>query len=121
MSGRLTREQFVEVRRMLGEGKRQVQIARALDLSVWTVTRIASEPQFQRDDLLDGELPEDDGPVDFVSRALRRCTGCGAMVYRWPCLACQMADSPRVAEAEEEDEVQDGDELLELMEEAAGV
>jgi hypothetical protein len=121
MSSNLTLEQFQAVRRMLRERKRYVEIARTLDLSLWTVTRIAVEPQFQRDDLTEAELPEDDAPADFVSSELRRCTGCGAMVYRWPCLGCQMAESPRLADAVEEDgdDEEEGDELFELLEEAA--
>ena len=96
-----------------------MEISRELDLSVWTIVRIATEPQWQRDDLIEEELPEDDRPADFVSRELRRCGGCGATVYRWPCLACQMAALPRVADAIEEKEDEEVDELFELLEEAA--
>ena len=119
MSSKLTMEQFQTVRRMLGEGERQVEIARELELSVWTVTRIANEPEWQRDDLTEDELPEDNGPVDYESRAMRRCAGCGAMVYRWPCLACLMAESPGMVDEVEEDEEED--ELFELLEEAVEV
>ena len=117
----MTLEQFREVRRMLAAGERHVEIARELDLSVWTIVRIATEPRWQRDDLIEEELLEDDRPADFVSRELRRCGGCGAMVYRWPCLACQMAELPVVAGAVEEEEEEEVDEFFEMLQEAAGV
>ena len=39
------------------------------------------------------DLPEDDAPPDYVATNLRRCPGCGGMVYQWPCLraACGTA------------------------------
>ena len=104
---------------MLREGRRHVAIAQELDLSLWTVARLANEPELQRDDLLEEELPADDAPADYASRSLRRCSGCGAMVYRWPCLACVMEVLPRVAGAVEEEDEEEEDELFELLEEAA--
>jgi hypothetical protein len=117
MTGTLTMEKFQEVRNMLRRGRRHAQISRELGLSMWTIARVANDPELQRDDLTEADLPEDDAPADFVSRALARCAGCGAMVYRWPCLACALEESPGMVDAEEEEE--EVDELFELMEEAA--
>ena len=36
-------------------------------------------------------LPEDDTPPGYDPTNIRRCQGCGSLVYLWPCLACQMA------------------------------
>jgi hypothetical protein len=74
---------------------RHTEIARELDLSVWTIARIADKRRFQSDELSEDEppedgLPEDDAPPDYVAKNLRRCPGCGSMVYLWPCLACRM-------------------------------
>lgn len=121
MSRTLTIAEFRTIRRMLKNGRRHTEIARALDLFVWTVTRIATENQFQVDPICEADLPQDDPPPGYAARKLRRCPGCGAMVYRWPCLACLIADSPRLAAPGVEIEPADdsGDELFELLEEAA--
>jgi hypothetical protein len=36
-------------------------------------------------------LPEGDTPPGYDPANIRRCQGCGSLVYLWPCLACQMA------------------------------
>jgi hypothetical protein len=41
------------------------------------------------------DLPEDDAPPDYVATNLRRCQGCGGMVYQWPCLTCQLRARPQ--------------------------
>ena len=46
-------------------------------------------------------------PADYDAKNLRRCGGCGAMVYAWPCVACLVAVKERVPEArpvEDDDE-----------------
>jgi hypothetical protein len=91
MPGKITLSQFQAVLRMLRARMRHVEIARELGLSVWTISRIAGERRFAAEDLGDADMPEDDGPPDYVARNLRRCTGCGAMVYVWPCLACRLS------------------------------
>jgi len=107
MQHRLTIDQFIIVRRMLRRRWRHHEIARALNLSMWTIARIADDRQMRRDPVPEEELPEDDAPADYVANDLRRCGGCGALVYVWPCIACQMATktgSLRMPEPEEGDD-----------------
>jgi hypothetical protein len=124
--------QFHLIRKMLRSQVRHVDIARELNLSVWTISRIHADlrrqggllntnPARQRGsadspydlngvgsqlrhsssniengspqwtpDPLDVDLPEDDAPPDYVATNLRRCKGCGGMVYQWPCLTCRL-------------------------------
>ncbi len=89
----LTHEQLRAVRRALRAGARYTEIARDLDLAVGTIARIASDRKLRRrklDLLTDADLPEDDPPPEYAARRLRRCPGCGGMVYQWPCLACRL-------------------------------
>ena len=89
----LTHEQLLAVRRALRAGARHTQIARQMNLDVGTISRIASDRKLRRRKLAlltESDLPEDDPPPDYSARRLRRCPGCGAMVYRWPCLACRL-------------------------------
>jgi hypothetical protein len=150
MPGKITLSQFQAVCRMRRAGMRQVEIARELGLSVWTVAKIADERRFlnaevsgaelpedaqgqtrrslgevrsqgdpgtevreaepgtEAREVFEADLPEDDGPPDYVAANLRRCAGCGAMVYVWPCIACQMATMtqrvPPAAEVEDDPE-----------------
>jgi hypothetical protein len=110
------------VQKMLRSQVRHCDIARATGLSVWTISRIASDPKFQRDeqvnsgvragkrrsltatvnqliraacDYVEDNLPEDDAPPDYIAANLRRCTTCGGMVYQWPCLTCQLRARPQ--------------------------
>ena len=101
---RQTFPEFLAVRRALAAGQRQVDIAREFDLGIWTIERIAARLRYDEDPLA-VELPEDDAPPDYSAANLRRCSGCGAMVYVWPCIACQLDTMERVAPAEE---VEDG-------------
>ncbi len=81
------------IRRMLRAGVRHAEIARRLDLAVGTISRIASVRRLRRLKLhllAEDELPEDDQPPEYLAANLRRCLGCGGMVYQWPCLACRM-------------------------------
>ena len=102
---RLSIEQYFAVRRALRRGKRHVDIARLLKLSMWTIARIADERYLHDDPVLEADLPEDDAPPDYAPENLRRCRGCGAMVYVWPCVACEVREVMWVPEAEEEPEV----------------
>jgi len=106
----LTLPEFQAVRRALAAGMRHTEIARELNLSVWTIARIASERRYVRDDLADGDLPEDDAPPDYVAQSLRRCASCGAMVYLWPCLACRLATATDLELTDESIEDEDDDE-----------
>jgi hypothetical protein len=132
MCKRVTILEFEAVWRMLEAGARHVEIARELDLSVSTIARIADDRRQGRYPLMseegvfgeawqpsEEELPEDDAPPDYVASNLRRCPGCGAMVYVWPCLACRLATTERLAIApEEEEEDDDEDVLAELIEQS---
>jgi len=109
----LTLPEFQAIRRALAAGMRYTEIARELDLSVWTINRIASERRFQCDEIAESELPEDDAPPEYAARNLHRCPGCGAMIYIAPCLACQMAtqtqpvpSAPEVDDEPEEEQVE---------------
>jgi hypothetical protein len=113
MSKLLTQAEFLTVLRLLREGWRHVQIARELNLSVWTVAAVADRRRYLPEELTEGEIPaaelcEDDAPPDYAAANLRRCPGCGAMVYLWPCIACsQGVSTPTIAPPVEDDEEED--------------
>ncbi len=89
----LTLPLLKSIRRLLRAGVRHTDIARRFDLAVGTIARIASERKLRRRKLhllTEADLPEDDQPPDYLAANLRRCPGCGGMVYRWPCLACRI-------------------------------
>lgn len=111
---RLTILDYQAVARLLAAGRRHVEIARELDLSVDTIDRIADDRLRGREPPSEDELPEDDAPPGYIARNLRRCSGCGAMVYLWPCLACSLGANvqPVVPVEEEED---DDDELPDIF------
>ena len=90
MSHTLTLPQLCSIRRMLRAGCRHTEIARAMNLSVGTVSRIAADRRLRYAQLPETELPEDDPPPDYNATHLRRCADCGGMVYLWPCLTCRM-------------------------------
>ena len=99
---RLTENEFYAVRRAILAGLRQVEIARELNLSVWTIARVADTLRFVTDSVTDEQLPVDDAPPDYVAKNLRRCGGCGAMIYVTPCVACKLGTAvQRVPPAEE--------------------
>ena len=105
MFQKVTMLQFLAVKKALAAGARHVEIARELDLSVWTIARIADDPRFKADEVPESDLPMDDAPTDYVAKNLRRCGGCGAMIYVLPCIACQMATATqRVPPAPEVDD-----------------
>jgi len=111
MSKLLTQTEFLTVLHLLREGWRHVQIARELNLSVWTVAAIADRRRYLPAEPAEGaisaaELGEDDAPPDYSAANLRRCPGCGAMVYVWPCIACsQGVSTPAIAPPVEDDDL----------------
>jgi hypothetical protein len=110
MTHTITLQQYRAVRRALGCGLRHCEIARELGLCVDTIARIADERRYRADgeNPRADELPADDGPPDYVATNLRRCPGCGAMVYLWPCRACEMATTTQpVPPAAEVDDAPD--------------
>jgi len=120
MYQRLTTTEVAAVERALAAGMRHVEIARELDLSVWTIARIADRrnrsPHAPREESITRsvmstleDLFDDDGPPDYQAQNLRRCPGCGAMIYVWPCIACRMANAVPAAmplDGGNEDEVE---------------
>jgi len=120
MSQALTPAEFLTIRHLLREGWRHVQIARELNLSVWTVARIADRRRFLPEIVDESELPpeelcEDDCPPEYAAQNLRRCRQCGAMVYVWPCIACsQGVSTPTIAPPVEEEDDSD-DELPDIF------
>src|SRR5215212_2822980 len=93
MSKVLTHAEFLVIRRRLRDGRRHADIARELNVSVWTIARLADRRRYLPDELEESEVPaaelcEDDSPPDYVAQNLHRCPECGAMVYLWPCIAC---------------------------------
>lgn len=112
MSHRLTIPEFLAIRRALAAGMRHVDIARAFDLSIWTIAKIKDEQRFAVDPIGEDELPVDNAPADYEAQNLRRCPGCGAMVYIWPCPACKLATcTQRLPPAAEEYEEPEEEEL----------
>jgi len=92
----LTIPELAVIRRMLRANIRHTEIARRLGLPVETVTRVATSRRIRRRKLhllTDEDLPEGDAPPDYLAANLRRCEGCGGMVYHWPCLACCIRDA----------------------------
>jgi len=100
-SRRLTIEELQAIRRVIARGTRHTEIARSMNLSLWTIDRIAVEQRCGIDPPQEDELPVDDAPANYEAKNLRRCGGCGAMVYVWPCVACLMAVKQRVPAARE--------------------
>jgi len=89
----LTLPELRTIRRFLRARARPPEIARKMGLPVEMVVRVASDRRLRHrklDRLLPEHLPDIDAPPDYVPAQLRRCPGCGAMVYRWPCLACRL-------------------------------
>ena len=119
--GEVTALQVEAVRQMLAAQWRHVQIAREMNLSLWTISKIARDLREQDEIPIEEETFEDDAPPGFEAKNLRRCSECGATVYLWPCLACRIAMNtmPLVDEVIEEDEEEE--ELRDLfgVEEAA--
>lgn len=79
-------ERAEAVRRALADGMKQREIARRVGISVGTVSRIASGRWNDPD--ADSRLSlvlYDEPHLDA-----RRCSGCGAMIYVWPCLRCHL-------------------------------
>jgi hypothetical protein len=118
---------FHTVRSLLAAHWRHCEIARETGLSLWTIARIDSDRRrlgshhAPRDEPLaeeivedDVDLPEDDAPPDYVATRLRRCPGCGGMVYQWPCLTCRLraplAGTGKTARRRDKERGRQGDE-----------
>ena len=102
----LTLPELRLIRRFLQAHVRPAEIACKMGLGVGTVIRVASDRRLRRrklELLTPEELPEDDVPPEYVAANLRRCPGCGGLVFQWPCLACRLrageCDADREGEA----------------------
>lgn len=74
------------VRMLLAAGLTHLQISRRTGLSSRTVARIAAQGRRQ----LTAADIHDDRPAGFEADCLNRCRGCGARIYLWPCLQCEL-------------------------------
>ena len=71
---------------LLASGLTHLQISRRTGLSRRTVARIAAQGRRQ----LTAADIHDDRPAGFEAECLNRCRGCGARIYLWPCLQCEL-------------------------------
>jgi hypothetical protein len=75
-------------------------IARRFDLSAATISRKLREIRNETASaplpatFRPGERPPpgDETPPGYDPANIRRCRGCGALVYLWPCLACCLSE-----------------------------
>jgi hypothetical protein len=81
---------------LLAAGCSHIQITRRTGLSRRTISRLAKEG---RRKLTAADI-SDERPAGFDQECLSRCRGCGARIYLWPCLQCEVR-----AKAESRDEV----------------
>lgn len=86
MSSPVLPQKAERVRMLLAAGVTHSQIARRTGLSRRTVARIAARGRR----LLTAADIHDDRPAGFEEQCLNRCRGCGATVYLWPCLQCEL-------------------------------
>lgn len=90
----LPRRSFLKIRELAGEMPID-EIAAMVKLSTQTVAEvIAGRRQPSR------IAVDDDHPLHDEMLTATRCAGCGALVFTWPCLGCQMSGlAPRSAES----------------------
>jgi hypothetical protein len=86
MPARILPQMAERVRMLLAAGTTYFQISRRTGLSTRTIARIAAAGRRQ---LTSGDI-HDDRPAGFDSECLNRCRGCGASIYLWPCLQCEL-------------------------------
>lgn len=82
----LSRRDFLRVRELLAENLPPNDIATRVALPVETVNDIAAGRAKPSRIIVDRDDPQHEAVVNS-----QRCPGCGGMVYRWPCLGCQIA------------------------------
>jgi hypothetical protein len=95
---------FTRISELAAQGHSQRWIARRLGIDRETVAQILREAQRKPPEVIfpsDVPRPEDD-PPGFDPANLRRCKGCGALVYLWPCLACCLAEEANEATSKQE-------------------
>jgi hypothetical protein len=73
-------------------------IARRLQIAPQTIAARCREAETDDRPLPPTRQPlEDDTPPGYDAANVRRCEGCGSLVYLWPCLGCKLAAMPRPA------------------------
>lgn len=82
----LSRHKWLQVRELLDQQQTLAAIAEVTQLSPSTIAAIASG-ELQPSRIVVDDL---DPNREEILKA-KRCVGCGALVYIWPCLACQMS------------------------------
>lgn len=80
---------FLKARELLALDVDLGEISRELQLSRKTVAGIAAGTVGHSHLVI-----ERDDPQGEAMQRSRRCRGCGGMVYIWPCLVCQIRQSP---------------------------
>ena len=73
-------------RMLLAAGLSHIQITLRTGLSRRTISRLAKEG---RRKLVAADI-SDDRPAGFDQECLNRCRGCGARIYLWPCMQCEI-------------------------------
>ncbi len=71
---------------LLAAGCSHTQITRRTGLSRRTIARIAKAG---RRKLVAKDI-SDEHPAGFEAECLNRCRGCGARIYLWPCMQCEL-------------------------------
>ncbi len=88
----LPRRMYLRVRELLAEKCSTHQVALLVPLSPATIDQIAA------DQILPSRIVvEEDDPQRDEALTAQRCAGCGALVYAWPCLGCQMTRGETVS------------------------
>lgn len=82
----LSRRDFLRVRELLAENIPRNAIAAKVELPVETVNDIAAGRAKPSRIIVDPDDPQHEAALNS-----QRCPGCGGMIYRWPCLGCQIA------------------------------
>ena len=81
----LSRRAFLQVRDLLAENVAFPAIAEQTGVCLRTIADISREAA------VPSRIAEDeDHPLWEEMQQSRRCPGCGALVFVWPCLACRM-------------------------------
>jgi len=95
ISQKLTLEEYEEICRWLRKRYRYAAIAKRLNLSLWTITRVATELRYRQEPMTEEDLFDRDAPPGYRASNLHRCPTCGGLVYLWPCLGCRLEERAR--------------------------
>lgn len=87
MTSSLTSLDLHRVGELAEQGYSHRWIARRLGINRAAIPEILRRLRQQEEPAAE----QNDEPPGFDLANLRRCSGCGALVYLWPCLACCLA------------------------------